>query len=231
MRLSHRRRADHPLGELQKEAPGRDEDPDLIPGVRDRVHARLAAMGVPDEKVVSYVAGVTQRAAQSVRRWFHATDPGLPDLQSFVRLCAGLGCTPDELIGLSGRSAKDAGRCAETVQVADCVQAITDTLTGRGSLGVPMRVPGDEMAPRLKAGDWVFVDMTATRLAGNGIYALTCDGRLLIRRVEQRIDTGMVLICDNRAYRDQEWTWTTSAARCRVKVLGKVHGSIGARLL
>lgn len=188
-------------------------------------------MGIPDEKVVSYVAGVTQRAAQSVRRWFHVTAPGLPDLQSFVRLCAGLGCTPDELIGLCDRTAKDSGRCAETVQVADCIQAITDALTGRGSLGVPMRVPGDEMAPRLKAGDWVFVDTTVTRLSGNGIYALTCDGRLLIRRVEQRIDTGMVLKCDNRAYREQEWAWTTSAARRRLKVLGKVQGSIGARLL
>ena len=57
-------------------------------------------MGIPADKTVSHVAGITQRAAQSVRRWFDASEPGLPDLESFARLCTGLGCSTDEIIGM-----------------------------------------------------------------------------------------------------------------------------------
>jgi len=183
-------------------------------------------MGVPADKAVSYVAGITQRAPQSVRRWFDAREPGLPDLESFARLCVGLGCSADEMIGVLRKEARDSVHCAQLIQVANCIHAITDSLAHRGPLGVPMRVLGDEMTPRLKAGDLVFVDTTVTRLAGNGIYALTCDGNLLIRRVEHRIDQSVVLKCDNKAYQDHEWTGAASAVRRRVKILGKVHGAI-----
>lgn len=67
-----------------------------------------------------------------------------------------------------------------------------------------MRVSGDEMAPRLKPRDLVFVDTSVTRLAGNGIYALQSGDSLLIRRMEQRLGHGVVLKCDNKAYQDTE---------------------------
>lgn len=203
---------------------------DLIPGVRDRLQARLVTMGVPADKVVSYVAGITQRAAQSVRRWFDAQEPGLPDLESFARLCVGLGCRADEIIGVLRDEAQDSAHCTQLIRVANCIHEITDSLAHRGPLGVPMRVPGDEMAPRLKAGDLVFVDTTVTCLAGNGIYAFTCNDDLLIRRVEQRIDKGIVLKCDNKAYQDDEWTGAASAACRRVTILGKVRGAISVQV-
>ena len=94
-------------------------DLDLIPGVRDRLQARLIAMGIPADKTVSYVAGITRRSAQSVRRWFDASEPGLPDLESFARLCAGLGCSADEIIGALRPQADDEAHCAQLIQVAN----------------------------------------------------------------------------------------------------------------
>ncbi|WP_232504683.1 S24 family peptidase [Acidovorax delafieldii] len=205
-------------------------DLDLVPGVRDRLQARLAAMGVPADKTVSHVAGITHRASQSVRRWFDAPEPGLPDLESFARLCAGLGCSADEIIGALRPQAEDQAHCTQLIQVANCIQAIADSLAHRGQLGTPVQVPGDEMAPHLKAGDLVFVDSTVTELAGNGIYAFTCNGSLLIRRVERRIDRSIVLKCDNKAYQDYEWTSATAAARRRVKILGKVRSAISVKV-
>lgn len=187
-------------------------------------------MGIPADKTVSHVAGITQRAAQSVRRWFDAGEPGLPDLESFARLCAGLGCSADEIIGALRPQADDQAHCAQLIQVANCIQAIADALAHRGQLGTPMQVPGDEMAPHLKAGDLVFVDSTVTQLAGNGVYAFTCNGSLLIRRVEQRVDRSLVLKCDNKAYQDYEWTGTTAASKRRVKVLGKVRSAISVKV-
>lgn len=205
-------------------------DLDLIPGVRDRLQARLAAMGIPADKTVSHVAGITQRAAQSVRRWFDASEPGLPDLQSFARLCAGLGCSADEIIGALRPHTDDQAHWAQLIQVANCIQTITDSLAHRGQLGTPMQVPGDEMAPHLKAGDLVFVDSTVTQLAGNGIYAFTCNGSFFIRRVERRVDRSIVLKCDNKAYQDYEWTSAATAARRRVKIFGKVRSAISVKV-
>ena len=201
-------------------------DLDLIPGVRDRLLARLVAMGIPADKTVSHVAGITQRAAQSVRRWFDASEPGLPDLESFARLCAGLGCSTDEIIGALRPHVVDQAHCTQLIQVANCIQAINDSLTHHGKLGTPMQVPGDEMAPHLKAGDLVFVDSAVTQLTGNGIYAFSCNGSLFIRRVERRIDRSIVLKCDNKAYQDSEWMGATAAGRRRIKVLGKVRSAI-----
>ena len=133
-------------------------------------------------------------------------------------------------MGLTGDAAQEPYRCAHLVQVANCVHAMTDSLTRGGQLGVPMRVPGDEMAPRLRPGDLVFVDTTVTHLIGNGIYALRCNDRLIIRRVEQRLGKGIVLKCDNKAYADHEWTAATSGRRRGVKVVGKVHGAISVHL-
>lgn len=203
---------------------------DLVPGVRDRLQARLATMGIPPDKAVSYVAGITQRSAQSVRRWFDVQAPGLPDLESFARLCAGIGSSADTLIGSRCGASHMSSERTHLIQVADCIRSMTDSLTRGGRLGIPMRVPGDEMAPRLKAGDLVFVDTAVTRLAGNGIYALTCDDSVLIRRVEQRTDKGIVLKCDNKAYRDHEWMTATSVARRGVKILGKVHSAISVHV-
>lgn len=203
---------------------------ELVPPVRDRLHARLIAMGVAQEKSVSFLAGMTHRAPQSVRRWFDANDPGLPDLESFARLCVGLGCSADAMLGLQHDKDHQPGRCSQLIQVAESVQSMTDSLTRGGSLGVPMRVPGDEMAPRLKFGDLVFVDTTVTRLLGNGIYALSCNDALIIRRVEMRLGKGAILKCDNKAYADDEWPAATPGRRRGVKVLGKVQGAISAQL-
>ena len=205
-------------------------DLDLVPGVRDRLHARLVAMGIPAAKEVSFVAGITQRAAQSVRRWFDIQEPGLPDLESFARLCVGLGCSADEIIGVLHREVRDSDHGTPIVQMANCIRAITDSLVWRGELGIPIRVLGDEMAPRLRTGDIVFVNTAITRIEGNGIYAFTRDNEVLIRRVDQRIDKSIVLQCDNKAYRDHEWTGAAAAKRSGVSLLGKVHRGISVQL-
>ena len=228
-------RDSRPRGRAASASSPRESEPtvaslQLVPAVRDRLHARLVAMGIAHDKSVSFLADMTQRAPQSVRRWFDASDPGLPDLESFARLCVGLGCSADGMLGLQHDGENQPGRCSQLIQVAESVQSMTDALTRGGSLGVPMRVPGDEMAPRLKFGDLVFVDTTVTRLLGNGIYALSCNDALIIRRVEMRLGKGAILKCDNKAYADDEWSPATPGRRRGVKVLGKVQGAISAQL-
>jgi hypothetical protein len=202
----------------------------LVPGVRERLQARLHAMGIPASRTVSYAARITQRTAQSVRRWFDPQAPGLPDLASFTRLCVGLGCCSDSLLGIDRSAAAAALSTQDTRVLADSIEAMARTLAARGGAGTPWRVPGDEMAPQLGEGDLVFVDTAQAALDGNGIYAVEYEGRRLIRRIEQRLGDRIVLKCDNPAYRDCELS-AAFTRDGRLRVLGKVHAVIGLRLL
>lgn len=68
---------------------------------RERLIARLDQAEVPAHKRMAYVAELTGRAVQTVSRWFDAGRPGLPDLESYVRLCTGLHCNASWMLGLS----------------------------------------------------------------------------------------------------------------------------------
>ena len=204
--------------------------PSLVPEVRDRLLARLHAMGIAPSRTVSHAARITQRTVQSVRRWFDPREPGLPDLASFVRLCIGLGCRADDLLGTEPAQAALGHLVQDTLVLADGLQALARSMAARGGIGTPMRIVGDEMAPHLREGDLVFVDTQVAALAGNGLYALEFDGRRLIRRVEQRIGDRLVLKCDNPAYADCE-LGTDVAQDGRLRVVGKVHAALELRPL
>lgn len=221
---------------MARAVPGRKAQqsgsaPALTPGVRDRLLERLVAMGLPPEKRVSYVAGLTGRATQTVRRWFAPRQPGLPDLQSFARLCVELRCSADEVIGLSeatiGRAVAGDGLL---VQVAECVHGMASLLRRRDRSGELRRVSGDEMEPRLRDGDMVFVPRGRNGFSSNGLYALQCKGRVIVRRVEQQVGRGWVLKCDNKAYADIVVESDAAAGRLGLRVLGKVRGAIGMRV-
>src|SRR5215471_14286297 len=77
------------------------QDGNLLPGLRDRLIQRLDRAGIPPRGRLAYVAALTRRAVQTVSRWFDPLRPGLPDVASFVRLCRGLGCSADGLLGFA----------------------------------------------------------------------------------------------------------------------------------
>ncbi len=74
---------------------------DLLPGVRQRLNQRLEHFGIPQRGRLTYVAALTYRAVQTVSRWFESERPGLPDVESLARLCDGLGCSSDWVLGLT----------------------------------------------------------------------------------------------------------------------------------
>ncbi len=87
---------------------------------------------------------------------------------------------------------------------------------------------GDEMAPQIQDGDLMFVDLSADQLVGNGIYALELGGRFMVRRVESRLDAGLVFKCENPAYADSVLADAEAAKRMGLRVIGKVRGAVGA---
>ncbi|MBI5721031.1 MAG: S24 family peptidase [Burkholderiales bacterium] len=200
----------------------------LVPGVRDRLIARLVALGLPTDKRASFLAGLTGCAPQTVRRWLADSDPGLPDLKSFSTLCRELHLGANELVGLTSQSGQDVEHRL-LIDVARCVHDMAESLQRPGRKSEPVVVPGDEMAPRLREGDLAFVDR-GSGFVGNGLYAFECRGEVVIRRAERRSGHGWLLKCDNRAYSDNEFSEFASASRRGLRLLGKVRGTIALRV-
>lgn len=203
---------------------------DLTPGFRDRLIERLLAMGLPADRRVSFVADLTGYATQTVRRWFDESNPGLPDLRSFARVCRELDISADEVMGLNRVSAAHSGaKESPLLQVARCVHGMAGELGRKGRSGKPVMVPGDEMAPRLREGDLAFVDYESG-LSGNGLYAFEWQGRIIIRRVAHQLGRSWLLKCDNKAYADSEFDESAVARKQGLRLLGKVRGAIGMRI-
>jgi len=199
--------------------------------LRDTLVERLTAMGLPADKQASFVADLTGCATQTVRRWLASSNPGLPDLRSFTRLCRELDISADEAIGV-GHAASASGRAPDgsLMRVARCVHGIARELDRRGRLAGPVRVSGDDMAPRLQEGDWVFLDQVPN-FTGSGLYGFERKGEVIIRRVQDRIGAGWVLKCDNKAYAENEVGEISARCVRGLRLLGRVRGVIAVRAL
>lgn len=212
-------------------AAGRQPAPqtDAKTEFRKRLIARLDQAEVPVHKRMMYVAALTGRAVQTVSRWFDADRPGLPDLESYVRLCEGLHCNADWMLGRSVTPslAPESHGGAGDEKIKWMVDLL-DELRGDLHDCEPMRMAGDEMAPRIRDGDYMFVRRGTEKLQGNGIYVIEWNDRRVVRKVEHCIGKGVVLSCENLQYAQCVVKDAAAARRLSLRVVGKVTGIIRA---
>jgi hypothetical protein len=200
--------------------------PVLLPAFRDRLIDALDRVGVPQSARQAYVASLTSRAPQSVSRWLDPERPGLPDLESFVRLCVGLRCSSDSLLDLQLDAAVD-GSSAASVDETTWAREVFQSMRCEYPDCDVVRMRGDEMAPAIRDGDAMFVDRGLQRILGNGIYALELAGRTVVRRVEAGLGAALTLKCEQAGYREHVFEDEDAAARMGLRVLGKVFGVVG----
>ncbi len=77
--------------------------------------------------------------------------------------------------------------------------SIWTQLLGRGLAGfVLLRMRGDAMVERIQDGTPLLVDTNDTRIADdNGVYALLLGDRVMVRRVQRRLQGDFLIACDN----------------------------------
>lgn len=215
------RRTSIKQSEMKKSAPKTE--------FRERLIARLDQAEVPINKRMMYVSELTGRAVQTVSRWFDADGPGLPDLESYARLCEGLHCNADWMLGLATTPSlvPESHGGAENETVAWMVELL-DELRGEFQDCELMRMSGDEMAPRIRDGDHMFVSRGMEKVFGNGIYVIEWQDRRVVRKVEHRIGQGVVLSCENPQYAECLVKDAAAARRMGLRVVGKVNGIIRA---
>ena len=208
---------------------------DLTPGFRDRLVEQMDRARVPKEARLAHLSAMTGRVHQTSRRWIDPIKPGLPDLESFALLCIGFHSDANWFLGLrkapyamvcEGARTEDQESATDSSNAAAWIAAIVRDLADEVAGCEPMRMSGDDMDPFIHDGDMMFVDYRTQSIAGNGIYVVEYDGRVMVRTVESRIGEGLVLGCENRKYKECVVRDAAAVKRMGLKVMGKVRGRI-----
>ena len=209
------------------DGPGPDlsqEPLDLIPGFRDRLLMELEAAGVPPRRRIGELCRITGRASPTVRRWVDPEQPGLPDLESFARLCRQLKVDLNYILGLTGvrmpLPTPPGPLEAEEWWLQEVKAAAARSRDG----SQPLVMRGDDMAPRINDGDVLFVDRSVTALAGNGVYVVEYADRTMVRIVEDRLQAGFALCCANERY--AEVVVPQAAVAAELRIAGRVVGRL-----
>jgi hypothetical protein len=194
---------------------------DLIPGFRDRLLLELDAAGIPPRRRIAELCRITGRASPTVRRWVDLESPGLPDLESFARLCQSLKVDMNYVLGLTSVRLPlphpHVGSDEGERWLQELKAAASQSLDG----SEPMVMHGDDMAPQINEGDVVFVDRRVARMAGNGTYVVEYMDRAMVRIIEDRLAEGFALRCANDRYTD---VLVPPTAAGDLRIVGKVVG-------
>jgi phage repressor protein C with HTH and peptisase S24 domain len=105
-------------------------------------------------------------------------------------------------------------------QVVDALAFKTDWLRKRLAATplnlILLEVNGDSMAPTLRDGDLILVDLGEPRFKQDGLYVLRHDGELIVKRVQRGARGELIIRSDNPAYPP------TAVSRGRIGVIGRV---------
>lgn len=130
------------------------------------------------------------------------------------------------------QAAAGAGQLVETEHVVDWIHFRRDWL--RRVLGVNpaqlsiIEAVGDSMNPTIADGDLLLIDTGEPKLRGNGIYALSVEGVLLVKRVDIKLTGGLLISSDNPRYHGSSQELAREDLE-RVRIAGRVVW-VGSRL-
>lgn len=202
----------------------------LVPGLRDRLLAELAARHVSSHEFVLFLHRLTGRAKQTVARWIDTDHPGLPDPASLAVLSLQLDVDTGWLLGLTNCRLPFAvdrlppqlfQQLPSSPSRPAWFGAVVDkTAPASGQAMAIMH--GHDMAPRILHGSPYFYDPTHNRIACNGVYVLEYLGQIIVRHVELRVGSGLLLRCENRQYESVLVNEETLRAQDSVRVRGRV---------
>lgn len=207
---------------------------DELAGLRDRIIAELDSANISQDFRVQYLASITGRVFQTVRRWIAADKPGQPDLESLVLLCKRFNSDANWMLGLVPRryslptspESLQLNRSSTEYGAEDWSERLQMLVQERCAGFEIMTMVGDDMEPRIKEGASIWVNSAITEIDTNGIYLLSYQGRNLVRQVEIQAGDGFLLRCDNPRYMPTLIKDLVGAKEAGLSVLGRVMFSI-----
>ncbi|MBZ0253104.1 MAG: helix-turn-helix transcriptional regulator [Candidatus Methylomirabilis sp.] len=119
------------------------------------------------------------------------------------------------------RAAAGAGAAVESEQIVDWLAFRREWVASRLRVQPKelalIEAHGDSMAPKIRAGDLLLVNLADRKLKTGNVYVVRSGDELQVKRVQVRADSSVVLLSDNPAYPPEEM-----AKKARPEVLGRV---------
>lgn len=79
---------------------------------------------------------------------------------------------------------------------------------------------GDSMEPTISDGDILLIDTSVDKIIDDTLYIVQADNHLIVKRIQQTLDGTLIIISDNKKYREQ--TIGPEQAK-EVKIAGRVR--------
>lgn len=89
-------------------------------------------------------------------------------------------------------------------------------------------VGNDEMAPRIRKGDTLLIDLTDKKAADGAIFAVTVGNQIKIRRLVAQLNGNWLITCDNVNAHDCREETLSDEAFSELNILGRVLMVMGA---
>jgi transcriptional regulator with XRE-family HTH domain len=205
-------------------------------GVLSRLIAVLEQAGVAEHGRTALLASMTGRNRQTVTSWLRGKT--LPDLASFTSMAVAFDFDMYYLLGMTKviRRRLPAALPRWAAERSSDMQALSlapllDDEHGRWftqAYGCPphalrlLPMVGDAMSPDIEHQELIAIDTRATRLDGDGVFALQKDDALFVRRVEVHIQGGCTLHATNPHYSSVHIDTADDIAALAISILGRV---------
>ncbi len=80
----------------------------------------------------------------------------------------------------------------------------------------------DNMAPNINRKDFLLINTRVKEIDGSGVYAFLNDGKVIIRRVKERLNGKIDVINDNPSYQNPGNIQMLNCETGNLKILGRV---------
>ena len=205
---------------------------------------RIRSM-IPEDQSIGDFAAAIPMSLSGFRNWL--TEDAEPKLSVLARLAEMTGCNLHWLItgeGSSGAGKEDDFTKVRRLHVqgsAGYGKTNTEEKEGepiafrknwlRDHVGVAaenlsvIQARGDSMEPTIRDGALVLVNHEIERIENDGIYAISIEGDLYIKRIQKNFCGGLVIKSDNPAYADQT---IEAPESLNIKIVGLIKWAANA---
>ncbi len=87
---------------------------------------------------------------------------------------------------------------------------------------VVWQINSDNMAPNINRKDFLLINTRVKEIDGSGVYAFLNDGKVIIRRVKERLNGKIDVINDNPSYQNPGNIQMLNCETGNLKILGRV---------
>lgn len=153
----------------------------------------------------SYYAKVAERTSRSVL-WLKTGEDSGSEFQNETSPSAGVPALPGGFIMVPRYDVQASAGGGAVIHSELIVDYLAFRLEWVSRMGLNQQqlalieVHGDSMEPALYNNDLILIDLRASELSVNGIYAIQHRGHLLVKRVQVKLDGTVIIKSDNPAY-------------------------------